>query len=166
MKTVVQRCSVKKVSLEISQTSQENTLAQLFSCEFFKIFKNTFFNRTPLDDCFCFLTSSNPVNLSHFSELAICNPFIPEVWKIEFYAFFYTSFSRTRIYICDALRDSVPFVQFKKREKNPWRSVTFSKVAGWKPATLVKVTLLYGCLSRFFKLYKWYQIAQNITYVF
>ena len=30
----------------------------------------------------------------------------------------------------DALRDLVPFVQFKKREKHPWRSVTFSKVAG------------------------------------
>ena len=39
----------------------------------------------------------------------------------------------------------VPFVQFTKREKHPWRSVTFSKV-------LVK-------------LYKWYQIAQRITYV-
>ena len=33
--------------------------------------------------------------------------------------------------ICDALRDLVPFVQFKKREKHPWRSVTFSKVAGF-----------------------------------
>ena len=32
--------------------------------------------------------------------------------------------------ICYALRDLVPFVQFKKREKHPWRSVTFSKVAG------------------------------------
>ena len=30
----------------------------------------------------------------------------------------------------DALRDLVSFVQFKKREKHPWRSVTFSKVAG------------------------------------
>ena len=30
----------------------------------------------------------------------------------------------------DALRDSIPFVQFEKREKHPWRSVTFSKVAG------------------------------------
>ena len=30
----------------------------------------------------------------------------------------------------DALRDLVPFVQFKKREKHPWRSVTFSEVAG------------------------------------
>ena len=26
---------------------------------------------------------------------------------------------------CDALRDLVPFVQFKKRGKHPWRSVTF-----------------------------------------
>ena len=33
--------------------------------------------------------------------------------------------------ICDALRDLIPFVQFKKREKHPWRSVNFSKVAGF-----------------------------------
>ena len=26
---------------------------------------------------------------------------------------------------CGALRDLVPFVQFKKREKHPWRSVNF-----------------------------------------
>ena len=32
---------------------------------------------------------------------------------------------------CGALRDLMPFVQFKKREKHPWRSVTFSKVAGY-----------------------------------
>ena len=38
------------------------------------------------------------------------------------------------------VRNLVPFVQFKKREKQPWRNVTFSK------------------------LYKWYQIAQSITY--
>ena len=30
--------------------------------------------------------------------------------------------------ICDALRDLVTFVQCKKREKHPWRSVNFSKV--------------------------------------
>ena len=29
--------------------------------------------------------------------------------------------------ICDALRDLVPFVQFKKREKHPWRGVNLSK---------------------------------------
>ena len=30
------------------------------------------------------------------------------------------------LHICDALRDLVPFVQFKKREKHPWKSVKFS----------------------------------------
>ena len=29
---------------------------------------------------------------------------------------------------CGALRDLVPFVQFKNCEKHPWRSVNFSKV--------------------------------------
>ena len=33
--------------------------------------------------------------------------------------------------ICGALRDLVPFVQFKKREKHPWRSFTLSEVAGF-----------------------------------
>ena len=33
--------------------------------------------------------------------------------------------------MCGELRDLVLFVQFKKREKHPWRSVTFSKVAGY-----------------------------------
>ena len=47
-------------------------------------------------------------------------------------------------YICGALRDLVPFVQFKKLEKPPWRSVNFSKVAGFS---------------------KWYQIVQRITYL-
>ena len=36
--------------------------------------------------------------------------------------------------ICNVLRNLAPFVQFKKREKHPWRSVTF-------PATMLKVTL-------------------------
>ena len=60
---VIQRCSVKKVFLEISQNSQENTcarvsflinfikketLVQVLSCKFCEISKNTFFNRTPL----------------------------------------------------------------------------------------------------------------------
>ena len=30
--------------------------------------------------------------------------------------------------ICDVLRDLVPFVQFRKLEKHPWRSVTFSNL--------------------------------------
>ena len=54
------------------------------------------------------------------------------------------------IFKCDILCDLVPFVQFKKREKHQSRSVTFSKVAGFYPATLLKVILLYGCFSRFY----------------
>ena len=67
---VARRCSVKKVLLKISQNSQENncvriffliklqaeaynfikkgTLTQVFYYEFWEIFKNTFFDRTPL----------------------------------------------------------------------------------------------------------------------
>ena len=33
--------------------------------------------------------------------------------------------------ICDVLRDLVSFVQFKKHEKQPWKSVTSSKVADY-----------------------------------
>ena len=70
LEAVVQRYSVKKVFLEISQNSQENTCArlffhkscrlqaykfnkketleQVFSCEFCESSKNTFSYRTPL----------------------------------------------------------------------------------------------------------------------
>ena len=54
--------------------------------------------------------------------------------------------------ICDILSNLVLFVQFKKREKHPWKSITFSQ-----PATWVFFT--------FFKLYKWYEIAQRITFM-
>ena len=35
------------------------------------------------------------------------------------------------IWLCDALRDLVQFLQFKKRKKHQWRGVTFNKVAGF-----------------------------------
>ena len=54
MEAVAQRCSVKNIFLEICQNSQGNTctskketLAQVFSCEFCAISKNTFSYRTP-----------------------------------------------------------------------------------------------------------------------
>ena len=43
LEAVVRMCSVKKVFLE-----KKETLAQVFSCEFCEIFKNTFSHRTPL----------------------------------------------------------------------------------------------------------------------
>ena len=32
------------------------------------------------------------------------------------------------VIICDTLRDLVPFVQFKKREKHPWRSLGKTRI--------------------------------------
>ena len=58
--------------------------------------------------------------------------------------------------ICDALSDLIPFVQYKKREKHPWRSVNFCKVAGF-----TKINTPPWVFFTFFKLYKWYQIAQQ-----
>ena len=52
------------------------------------------------------------------------------------------------VIIWDVLRNLVPFVQLKKRERRPWRSVTLTKFSGFSNATLPKVTLLYGCFSR------------------
>ena len=34
------------------------------------------------------------------------------------------------LFICDALRNLVPFAQFKKCEKHPWKGITVGKVAG------------------------------------
>ena len=58
-----------------------------------------------------------------------------ELWVIQFYQVLYENYLETemsdRLQICDALRDLVIFIQFKKREKHLWRSVNFSKVAGF-----------------------------------
>ena len=57
--------------------------------------------------------------------------------------------------MCDALRDLVPFVQFKKQEKQPCRSVNFSKVAGLA-CNFTKINTPTWVFFRLFKLYKWY----------
>ena len=83
---VVQRCSMKKM-LEISQNSQENTctrvcflikvqasgketLTQLFSCEFCKISKNTFFTENLWTTTF--ETSLGVTYLLHATSLSTC----------------------------------------------------------------------------------------------
>ena len=45
----------------------------------------------------------------------------------------------------DAWRDLVPFVQFKKCEKHPWRRVNFSKVAGFRVLNTLNMPLV-NCL--------------------
>ena len=58
--------------------------------------------------------------------------------------------------ICDVLRDLVPFVQFKKCRKYPWRSVTFSSLNFAKSNTPPQV------FFTIFELYKWYRIAMEV----
>ena len=62
-------------------------------------------------------------------------------------------------FICHALLDLVPFVQFKTCEKQPWRSAKLLACNFTKSNTPPWV------FFTFFKLYRWYQIAQNITFV-
>ena len=50
----------------------------------------------------------------------------------------------------DALRNLVPFLQFKKREKHPWRSVNFSKVAGLKPVNRTNHATQHKCQVPFY----------------
>ena len=51
---VARGCSLKPVFVEILENSQESNfikkeaVAQVFSCKFYEIFKNTFYYRTPL----------------------------------------------------------------------------------------------------------------------
>ena len=53
--------------------------------------------------------------------------------------------------ICDVLRNLVPFVQFKKRKKHPWRSVvTFSLLLA---CNLTKSSTPPWAFFTFFKLY-------------
>ena len=68
--------------------------------------------------------------------------------------------------ICGALRDLVLFVQFKKREKHPWGSVNFSKVLILiaEACNFTKINTPLWVFITFFKLYKWYQIAQCTTF--
>ena len=57
--------------------------------------------------------------------------------------------------ICDALRDLTLFLQFKKREQHLWMCVTLVKLQAEAP----------WVFFTFLKLYKWYQIAERISYI-
>ena len=60
--------------------------------------------------------------------------------------------------ICGTLRNLVPFEQFKKRKKHPWRSINFIEACNF-----TKINTSPWVFFTFLKLYKWYEIAQRIT---
>ena len=74
---------------------------------------------------------------------------------------------------CDALRDLVAFVRFKKLEKHPWRNITFSKVAGFslvlahffKPGNLQLIKTDQNVCKRFESLY-WDKSCDFSKFVF
>ena len=104
---IVQTCSVKKVFLEISQNSQENTCARvslgcnfikkealaLFSCEFYEISINTFSYRTPLVAAFVLLLCNFILN---FKLLKIYLVF--HVSLFNHYSFQKDTFSKMSVY--------------------------------------------------------------------
>ena len=111
IKSSHQRCSVKKVFLEISWNSQENTcarasfliksctckfikketLAQVFSCEFCEISKNTFSYRTPLDDCFlCHTPHYSLVIIVGFEQVNYIIVFSLHFWIHDLFDFIHT----------------------------------------------------------------------------
>ena len=57
---------------------------------------------------------------------------------------------------CNVLCHLVPFVEFRKRKKHPWRSATFSKFCRLKP-----VTLLQHSFMDVFHIFKIIQIVPN-----
>ena len=94
---------------------------------------------------FVYFSKIQGLSLQFFLEKTPSQFLSYEFWEM----FFQSGLKEFSIYICDVLRDLVPFVQFQKREKHRWRSVTFT------PPSV---------FFTFLKLYIWYQIAQNITY--
>ena len=65
-------------------------------------------------------------------------------WTLRFWNIYLSNLSGL---LTDDSCDFVPFAQFKKREKNPYRSVTFSKDATWKMR--LKITVVHGYFSHF-----------------
>ena len=65
--------------------------------------------------------------------------------------------------ICDALPHLVPFVQFKKRESTHGRVLVLVNLQASACSFTKSITLPWVFFT-FFKLYKWYQIAQSVSY--
>ena len=67
------------------------------------------------------------------------------------------NYSIHAFYFSDALHNLVPFLQFKKRENTHGGMLSLA-------CTFTKSNTLPWVFFMFFKLYKWYQIAQSITF--
>ena len=69
----------------------------------------------------------------------------------------------TTFNICDVLLNLIPFVQFKIREKTPLEECYFLQSCRLLSCNFSKSSTPPWVLFTFFKLCKWYQLAQRIT---
>ena len=58
-------------SLAFATLLKKETLAQVFSCELYEIFKEHFFNRTHPSDCFCLVKSFSHILLLQTNFLTL-----------------------------------------------------------------------------------------------
>ena len=90
----------------------------------------------------------------------LANPSMVTVKKLGFQViltyvhFFYKCY----VDICGALRDLVPFAQFKKREKHPWRSVNFGVKCQALACNFTKINTPPWV---FFTLFKFFQFLKH-----
>ena len=82
--------------------------------------------------------------VSGYSEI------MTEIFVTRFFLYNNFRIPSTKILAQLCFADLAPFVQFKKREKHPWSSVTFS----FQAATLQKSNAPAWVFFKFFKLYK------------
>ena len=57
-----------KVAVRKLELYQKETLAQVFSCDFFEIFQSTFLYKTPPGDCFCCSVAFSTFRISHLTN--------------------------------------------------------------------------------------------------
>ena len=70
----------------------------------------------------------------------------------------------TEVLICGALRDLVPFVQFRKREKHPWKSVNLSKLQA-EACNFTKIDTPPCVFFTFFKIVQMSTKSRNASHI-
>ena len=111
---------------------KNTTLAQVFSCEFCETSKKTFFNRTPLGDCFCKMTFTM-ITRFLFKKLII---WVQPNRCLDFFIVDSQKQPLEAFYKNGGLKNIAKFTG-----KHVCQSLFFNKVADLRPATLLKMRI-------------------------
>ena len=137
--TVVQRCSVKKVFLEILQNSLENTCARSTGNQAMKLslliecnIRNIYFEKT-------YAKCSGETSPTLFSKRSKLGIYLDQQCLMSYRVCFWSSHQS-----CSA-RKGVLINFTKFTGKQLCQNLFFNKVAGLRPATLLKKRLWHSC---------------------